>query len=96
MLEQMRELRLRLRGDIDLATRDDIAGYLDTVIKFSGDDVVVDCGAVDFMDSSGITVLVDARNRLDAQGRRLRIVGLTTKTRRAIDILGLGAFLGVE
>jgi anti-sigma B factor antagonist len=92
----MTDVRLSLSGEIDLADRDDLEHKLNTLIRCCGDDLVVDCAAVTFIDSSGIGALVDARNRLYEQGRRLRLVALPDSGRRVVEILDLTMFLNVE
>jgi len=49
---------------------------------------------LEFIDSSGIGLLVNAYN-IDKQGRRLRIVNMTQIGRRAIEAVGLVDLLGV-
>jgi anti-sigma B factor antagonist len=85
----------RLRGEVDLASVPGLTESLHRFIGWSGDDVVVDCAELDFIDSSGIAVLLDARATLDAHGRALRMVNLRNPGRRAIEVLGLIEHLGV-
>jgi anti-anti-sigma factor len=85
----MAEQRFRLVGDADMLAAPGIAEDLDKVIDACGDDLVIDCTGLEFIDSSGIGVLVNARNTLDGQGRKLRIVNMTPIGRRAIDGIGL-------
>jgi anti-sigma B factor antagonist len=84
-----------LRGEVDLATAPGVAEQLRRHIASTTDDVLVDCRALEFIDSTGIGVLVDARRQLQADGRALQIVHLDDPGRRAVEILGLTEFLGV-
>jgi len=90
------EQRFRLRGDIDLVSRNALVRNLDILIECSGDDVVIDCTDVTFMDSTGINALVAAEQRLNLQGRELRVVAVPRTTRRVLELLGLTGFLHVE
>ena len=92
----MVEQRIRVFGEIDLATCQDLRDQLAMIVDTSGDDLVLDCTDLEFMDSSGIGVLVDVRHTLDRQGRRLRVRHLPPATLRAIEVLGLVEVLGVE
>jgi anti-sigma B factor antagonist len=86
----------RLRGEVDLASVPGLTDRIQRFITWSGDDdVVVDCDELDFIDSSGIAVLLDARSALAAGGRTLRMVNLRGPGRRAIEVLGLTEHLGV-
>ncbi len=92
----MTEQRFRLVGDADLLAAPEIAENLDKVIEACGDDIVIDCIGLQFIDSSGIRVLIDARTTLDGQGRKMRIVNMHQTGRRAIEALALTEFLGLE
>jgi anti-sigma B factor antagonist len=85
----------RLRGEVDLASVPGLTERIHRFITWSAEDVVVDCEDLDFIDSSGIAVLLDALAALDADGRGLAIVNLRDPGRRAIEILGLTEHLGV-
>jgi len=92
----MAEQRFRLVGDADLLAAPEISEDLRRVIDACGDDLVIDCMNLHFIDSSGIAVLIEARHRLDGQGHKLRIVNMPPTGRRAIEALALTAFLGVD
>ena len=62
-----------IRGELDLATAPD----LDAAIKSrldDGQDVVVDLRELDFMDSTGLRVLVAAHGRVEGTEQRFLIV----------------------
>jgi anti-sigma B factor antagonist len=63
-----------LRGEIDMSN----AGELGTAItgRVGGDTqaVVLDLGAVEYLDSAGIRVVYDLRERLNQRGQQLRLV----------------------
>jgi anti-anti-sigma factor len=90
------EQRFRLVGDADMLSAPEITEDLRKVIEACADDVVVDCIGLTFIDSSGIRVLIEARNVLDGQGRKLRIVNMPPTGHRAIEILDLCEFLGLD
>jgi anti-sigma B factor antagonist len=61
-------------GDIDLATAPALSRALRSSIEAtSGDRVVVDCADVQFMDSSGFHVLLDASRYAATLGRVLEV-----------------------
>ena len=56
-----------VRGELDIGSADDLSAALDKVV--ADQNVVVDLSEVDFMDSSGLAVLLrDAMRRRDAGG----------------------------
>ena len=62
----------------------------------SGVDVGVDLARVTFIDSSGLSVLVQARQRVDELGRRFEIRAASRPARRVLEISGLDATLGLR
>jgi anti-anti-sigma factor len=87
---------LRVVGEVDIAT-----GPLlrDALLRFAegGDGAVVaDMAGVRFIDSAGIAVLVDVRNRLGYQGRVLELHPVSPEVGRVIDLLGLTQRLRVD
>jgi anti-anti-sigma factor len=76
-------------GELDLAVAATLA---ESVHSLSGT-VVVDCSNLTFVDSTGIAVLIATHQRLEKSGGHLRIVGLTSTTRRPFAISGLDTLL---
>ena len=64
---------LTLRGELDLATAPELEQLLNERID-SSQEVVIDLRALEFMDSSGIRVLVAGHARAGRTGTRLFIV----------------------
>lgn len=69
-----REARLRVAGEIDFGTVVDLELALASVTDRCRH-VVVDLGAVEFIDSAGLRALVVARNTLAGAGGALVITG---------------------
>ena len=64
---------LTLRGELDLATAPELEQLVNEHID-AGQEVVVDLRGLEFMDSSGIRVLVAAHARAGRTGARLFVV----------------------
>jgi anti-anti-sigma factor len=83
---------VRLSGEADLSTRPLLdRGLADAAA--TGDPVEVDLGRVRFCDSSCLGALGAFTTRLRAGGRTCRLVAVPPRTRRLIDLTGLGAQL---
>lgn len=79
--------RLVVDGDIDAHTCPDLAAHLDPL---TGDgDVQVDLAGVDFMDSSGLRVIIGAHQRAAEADRKLIIERPGRAVRRILEISGL-------
>ena len=84
-----------LRGEIDAHTAPELASHLDPLPGSEGD-VVLDVSAIEFIDSSGLRVLIDAHQRAGAAGRRLVIAKPSAAVRRLFEISGLLDHLVVQ
>jgi anti-sigma B factor antagonist len=84
---------LRLTGDLDSISAPRLRAVLGELI---GTDVVVDLSGLEFIDSSGLGVLVGALKRFDASGHRLRLRAPTSAIRRVFSITGLDQAFIVE
>lgn len=65
---------LELHGEIDLAAQLDVEPYLDVITGAPVPRVVVDLRRTDFLDCSGLRLLVRARLRTGDRGGELRLV----------------------
>jgi anti-anti-sigma factor len=81
-----------LAGELDLATVPILA---DCLAELSGD-VVLDCTALDFIDSSGLSVIADAHRRRVRSGHRLTIRGLPPAALQTFELTGLHRELDIE
>ena len=62
-----------IRGELDLATAPDLEAAIKSRLD-DGQDVVVDLRELDFMDSTGLRVLVAAHGRVEGTEQRFLIV----------------------
>jgi anti-anti-sigma factor len=81
-------------GEVDIATSAQLQEACLEALD-AGVDVELDLAEVQFLDSSGISVLVRAHQRLDGLGRRFVIRAASRPVRRVLEISGLDATLGV-
>lgn len=79
------------QGEVDLTTAQQLRQPLmEAVNSVPKSDVFVDLRLVDFIDSAGLALLVEARKRLAPEGRTLHI--LLTPGRQPERVLKLGRF----
>jgi anti-anti-sigma factor len=80
---------LAIFGEIDIANAD---AFIDEVHRLSGDadrDVVLDFQNCLFIDSTGIRALMVLGQEQKAQGRRLKLSGVTGEPQRVLELTGL-------
>jgi anti-anti-sigma factor len=69
-----RRLVLRVAGEIDLDSVAGIAGAVDAALASDAAELWIDLSRTDFMDSSGVHLLLDTRRRAADLGRRLAVI----------------------
>jgi anti-sigma B factor antagonist len=82
-------------GDVDLATAPVLAGTIREAIA-SGSPVVVDLGAVNFIDAAGIGVMAEAADEARADGTVVVLRRPSQAVRRVMDIVALNGALPIE
>jgi anti-sigma B factor antagonist len=80
---------LALSGEIDAATAPEAFARLVYAEPCPGDTVAIDLSDVTFMDSTGVSMLLKARNYLDVMGCRLVLENPSAPVVRLFTILGL-------
>ena len=64
----------RLSGEIDLSNADSIEGAIAEATPNHALALILDIGALDYLDSAGIHLIYKLRAKLRARGQRLRLV----------------------
>jgi anti-sigma B factor antagonist len=84
---------VRLAGDLDIATAPATGERLAEVPGLGFQDVCVDLGHVDFMDSQGLKLLVQLRKSIAEVGGTLEVWNATGQVRDVIGLSGLDRLL---
>ena len=85
-----------LRGELDMGTAPVAQQKLDAATVSGSGDVVVEMSEVEFIDSFGLGVLVDATERLRSAGRDLRLRSVPPKVLRLLELTSLERYLRVD
>jgi len=86
---------LLLQGELDLCTRDRLRRAIGRALQHHPRILVVDLSGLDFIDCSGLAVLVWARKRLAEQDGQLLMTGGKPIVRRLIHLAGADTYLQV-
>ncbi|HEV7401193.1 MAG TPA: STAS domain-containing protein [Solirubrobacterales bacterium] len=81
---------IRVEGELDLAVADQLQEALDR----AGEEyprVLVSLENCEFIDSTGIAVIVAAYSRLAKEGRRIAVYGASSQVLRVLSVTGLTA-----
>lgn len=89
--------RVRVEGEMDLAVIGLVDHEMARAEATDAERIVLDLEGLDFMDASGIRLLLDLTERSESNGGRLRITGTgAPQVRRVLELTGAGALLPLE
>lgn len=77
------------RGELDLHTIPLLAGALEDVLEAGTDGLVMDLRLLEFMDSTGLRLIIDTDSRCEAEGRPFSLVPGHGVVQRVFDVTGL-------
>ncbi len=87
-------------GELDLSSAPELLQALTRLVDAGRRDLVVDLSGVRFCDSSGLSVLVRVKNRLDGLGGDVTLAGAHPIVQRVLEVSGLvevsGTYPSVE
>ena len=78
--------RLKLRGQVDFTTGRMLT---DAIASLDGEDLLIDCDGLTFLDSYGIDVLAVTYLDYEARGRSVLLENLSREVRRTLEACGL-------
>jgi anti-sigma B factor antagonist len=81
-------IELVIHGELDLASVPELQGELDSLAALEPEEVILDLRGVTFLDSSGVRLLLSARQAAAAQGYRLMLRNIPAQTMRILDMTG--------
>ena len=79
---------VRFRGELDIATVGQVRGALARAVA-ADDTVLVDLGAVTFVDAATVGVLLTANAEARLMGQRVVLCELSPRVRRVLNLLGV-------
>jgi anti-sigma B factor antagonist len=80
---------ISVSGELDLASSPALEEELERVAKSDATVIVVDLAELEFMDSTGLSVLVRAHQRAEENGRRLGLVNGSQQVQRLLTLTGV-------
>ena len=86
--------RIAIAGELDLANAKTLSAELERVCADGGVDVIFDLSGLEFIDSTGLALLVEAHHRFNDGSERLRFVPSDAAgVKRVLEVTGLDATL---
>ena len=86
---------LSVRGELDLASSPALEEQVERAVADAPSTVIIDLRELEFMDSTGLSVLIRAHQRAQEAGHRLAIVNGSRQVRRLLSLTGVAERLTV-
>jgi anti-sigma B factor antagonist len=80
---------ITVHGELDLATAPELSELTTELLERGDSRLVYDLSGLTFCDSTGLTVFVRAKNRVDELGGRLSLAAPSPIVHRVLDVSGL-------
>jgi anti-sigma B factor antagonist len=80
---------ISVSGELDLASSPALEEELERVSESDSEVVIVDLRELEFMDSTGLSILVRAHQKAEQQGRRLGLVNGSQQVQRLLTLTGV-------
>jgi anti-sigma B factor antagonist len=78
-----------IEGEINITRSPELRAFFDGIIKKNEKKVLIDFGAVSYIDSSGLATLIEMYQRLKKIGGSMRCCGMNQKIRNTFEITKL-------
>ncbi|HEX7059659.1 MAG TPA: STAS domain-containing protein [Solirubrobacterales bacterium] len=82
-------LAFTVRGELDMSTASELEKSLEDALAQPGTSIMLDLSECEFIDSTGIALIVRAWQRLDEGGGRLVLCCVNHQVRRLLKITGV-------
>jgi anti-sigma B factor antagonist len=87
---------VRVAGDLEFGTAASLRSALIDLAQQGCDPLIVDIEGLDFIDSTGLSLLVQAKQRIEAQGQHFILRNPSARVLRVLEISGLAELFQIE
>ncbi|MFV2198064.1 MULTISPECIES: STAS domain-containing protein [unclassified Nocardiopsis] len=84
-----RSVIVAVEGELDIATAADLQEQIESAIDEHGSWLILDLSKLDFMDSSGLNVIINAYRTVRERGGSLALAALNERVTKVVRLVGL-------
>lgn len=84
-----RSVIVAIEGELDIATADDLREHVQQAMDEHGPWLILDLSALDFMDSSGLNVIISTYRSVRETGGSLSLAALNERVTKVVRLVGL-------
>jgi anti-sigma B factor antagonist len=86
------EVRLLPQGDLDISTAPVLEEHIRQVLQDGTRQIIIDLRGLEFMDSTGLTLITRYSNESRRDGFNLALIEGSPRVQRLFDLTGLGEY----
>jgi anti-sigma B factor antagonist len=90
------ETVILVAGELDFHSAPELRQAILTALNEGASRLVLDLGEMEFIDSSGLSVIIAAFKRCRERGGELILRSVTERTRRVLEVSGLNKVFSIE
>lgn len=90
------ESTIKIAGELDFTGTPKARGELMEAAMGLAGALRIDLSELDYMDSSGLAVMLELRKRVTSKGRELEIIGIRDQVRKIFMLTQVGHLFGLE
>jgi len=83
-------------GEVDIYTSPELKNQIFALIEERNNDIIIDCESLDYIDSTGLGVLMSIYKKMQANSLNLEIINLKPNIYKLFDITGLNKVFNIR
>lgn len=85
-----------IEGELTFNHQDSFRTMLDEMVARTASDVVLDLSKIEFIDSSGMGMLLLAQERADETGKAMKVCGIHGQVQKMVELASLHEVLDIQ
>jgi anti-sigma B factor antagonist len=83
-------------GEVDIYTSPELKNQIFALIEERNNDIIIDCESLDYIDSTGLGVLMSIYKKMQENSLNLEIINLKPNIYKLFDITGLNKVFNIR
>jgi len=83
-------------GEVDIYTSPELKNQIFALIEEKNNDIIIDCESLDYIDSTGLGVLMSIYKKMQENSLNLEIINLKPNIYKLFDITGLNKVFNIR
>ncbi len=95
IIEMEKVNMVRIKGEIDIYSIEEFRAAIEEKIKTQAHEIRLDCSELSYMDSTGMGVLIELRNKTKEMGQRIVMVNPRPNIKKLMALTGVDKIIEI-